>query len=268
MRIQDKVFVVTGGGNGIGRDVVLALLAGGARVAAVDISEAGLDETVGLASGVGDRLSKHVVDLTQRPAVEALPDAVIAAHGVVDGLLNVAGIIQPFVRMNDLSFADVERVMNVNFYGPLNITKVFLPLLLARPEAHIVAVSSMGGFLAVPGQTAYGASKAAMKLLFEGLYAELLDTKVGVSIVFPGAIATNIAANSGVTLAGMDADKPSPIKMTSSPEAARQIVVAIEKDRYHTFIGKDSKMLDAMTRLIPKQAAKIIYSQMRSLLPN
>ena len=266
MLIPGKVFAVTGGGNGIGRDVVLALLAKGARVAAIDISEKGLNETVALAAA-GDKLTIHRVDLTDRAAVEALPAAVIAAHGAVDGLLNVAGIIQPFVRMNDLPIEDVERVMNVNFYGPLFITKAFLPLLLARPEAHIVAVSSMGGFLAVPGQTAYGASKAAMKLMFEGLYAELLDTKVGVSVVFPGAIATNIAGNSGVTLAGMDPDKPSPIKMTPSPEAARQIVVAIEKNRYHTFIGKDSKMLDALTRLIPKQAAKIIYSQMRSLLP-
>ncbi len=266
MLIPGKVFAVTGGGNGIGRDVVLALLAKGARVAAIDISEKGLNETVALAAA-GDKLTIHRVDLTDRAAVEALPAAVIAAHGAVDGLLNVAGIIQPFVRMNDLPIADVERVMNVNFYGPLFITKAFLPLLLARPEAHIVAVSSMGGFLAVPGQTAYGASKAAMKLMFEGLYAELLDTKVGVSVVFPGAIATHIAANSGVTLAGMDPDKPSPIKMTPSPEAARQIVVAIEKNRYHTFIGKDSKMLDALTRLIPKQAARIISSQMRSLLP-
>lgn len=268
MLVQGKVFVVTGGGNGIGRDVVLALLKKGARVAAVDIREPALAETAALAASFGDALSTHQADLTDRAAVEALPKAVLAKHGVVDGLLNVAGIIQPFVRLNDLGLAEIQRVMDVNFYGPVYITKAFLPLLLARPEAHVVAVSSMGGFLAVPGQTAYGASKAAMKLFFEGLYAELLDTKVGVSIVFPGAIATNIAGNSGVAIAGMDADKPSPIKMTPSTEAARQIVLAIEKNRYHTFIGKDSKILDALTRLIPKQASKIIYSQMRSLLPD
>ena len=105
MQITDKVFVVTGGGNGIGREVVLALLARGGRVAAVDLSRDGLDETAELATTAStDRLSTHVVDLTDRAAVEALPDAVREAHGRIDGLVNVAGIIQPFVKFADLEY--------------------------------------------------------------------------------------------------------------------------------------------------------------------
>lgn len=266
MRIQGKVFVVTGGGNGIGREVVLALVAKGARVASLDMNEVGLKETAALAGAGADKISSHVVNLTDRAAVEALPEVVLAAHGSVDGVINVAGIIQKFVQVKDLSFAEIERVMNVNFYGPLNVTKVFLPLLLARPEAHIVAVSSMGGFLPVPGQTAYGASKAAMKLLFEGLHSELMDTKVGVTVVFPGAIATNIAANSGVVMDAGMAEKGKGFPTTPSPVAAAMILEGIEKNRYHVFIGKDSKMMDALCRIMPERAAKIIYSQMKSLL--
>lgn len=187
MRIRDKVFVVTGGGNGIGQQVVWGLLTRGARVAAVDVSEAGLAQTASRALSV-DRLSTHVVNVTDVAAVNALPEAVVAAHGAAHGLLNVAGIIQRFVKFGDLEPADIERVMNVNVYGVVNLCRAFLPLLVARPQAALVNVSSMGGFVPVPGQTIYGAPKAAVKLLTEGLRAELHGTNVAVSVVFPGAV--------------------------------------------------------------------------------
>jgi len=111
-----------------------------------------------------------------------LPSAVIEAHGKVDGLINCACIIQPFVKLNDLEYEAIEHVMNVNFWGLMYMTKTFLPYLMDRPSAHIVNVSSMGGFLPVPGQTVYGASKAAVKLLTEGLHSELRETSVRVTI--------------------------------------------------------------------------------------
>src|SRR6187399_1176195 len=162
MKIKDNVFVVTGGGNGMGREVVLGLLQRGARVAAVDLNEAGLAETAALAAA-GDRLTTHVVNVSDRKQVLALPAKVEKAHGQIDGLLNVAGIIQPFVKINELGFDVIERVMNVNFWGVVNMSKAFLPTLLTRPEAGLLNVSSMGGFLPVPGQAAYGASKAAVR---------------------------------------------------------------------------------------------------------
>src|SRR6478609_3856854 len=157
MMVRGKVWVVTGGGSGMGRELVLLLLQRGARVAAIDVSATALDETVALAAA-GDRLTVHVVDITDRTAVEALPAAVVGAHGVVDGLINNAGIIQPFVPIAELDYSAIERVLDVNLMGTVHMVKAFLPLLLARPEAHLANVSSMGGFFPFPGQTMYGAS--------------------------------------------------------------------------------------------------------------
>ncbi|HSM57572.1 MAG TPA: SDR family NAD(P)-dependent oxidoreductase [Candidatus Sulfomarinibacteraceae bacterium] len=269
MKLANKVLVVTGGGSGIGRELVLQLLAKGSRVAAVDISESSLQETTELVGSMRDRLSTHVVNIAEKEAVEQLPEQVIAAHGTVDGVINNAGIIQPFVRVGELDYASIERVMNVNFYGTLYMTKAFLPHLQERPEAHIVNVSSMGGFLPVPGQTVYGASKAAVKLFTEGLRSELLDTNVQVTIVFPGAIGTNIAENSGLgrELQAEDGDgEESSFKPLPADKAAEIIIAGIEKDKYRVLVGSDARMMDFLYRLHPKFAANLIYKRMRSLL--
>jgi NAD(P)-dependent dehydrogenase (short-subunit alcohol dehydrogenase family) len=265
MEISGKVIVVTGGGSGIGRAVVLALLARGAKVAAVDISAASLAETAQLAGSAS--LSTHVLDITDREKVSALPAEVVTLHGAVDGLINNAGIIQPFKNFSELDYKDIERVLNVNLYGPIHMLKSFMPLLKQRPEAHIVNVSSMGGFFPFPGQTLYGASKAALKLLTEGLYAELLETKIGVTVVFPGAIKTNIAQNSGVTMIGADATAESSFPMTSAEAAAGEIIAAIDKNKFQVFIGRDSKMMNLFYKLSPKIAVRFIQKQMKSLLP-
>ncbi len=267
MKIANKVFVVTGGGNGIGRQLVLQLVKGGARVAIVDISEEGMKETVRLAGQLGDKISTHVADIAEIATVEALPEKIIAIHGSVDGLVNNAGIIQPFVKVTELTFAQINRVFHVNFTGLMVMTKSFLPYLLKRPEAHLVNLSSMGGFLPVPGQTIYGASKAAVKLFTEGLHSELLETNVHVTLVFPGAIKTNITVNSGLmTQEQADKQDSGKFKMTEPDKAAEMIIAGIEKNAYHVFVGNDSKMMDFLVRLAPKRAAKLIFDQMKSLL--
>ncbi len=268
MKVQNKVLVVTGGGSGIGRELVLLLLARGARVAAVDLNPTTLEETVQIAGDIKDRLSTHVLNVTDRAGVEALPEQIIAHHGAVDGIINNAGIIQPFVKINDLQYDAIERVMNVNFYGVVYMTKSFLPHLLKRPEAHVINVSSMGGFLPVPGQSVYGAAKAAVKLFTEALNSELASTQVRVTVVFPGAVATNISSNSGLaqpktsdTSAQESSFKPMP-----APDAAKMIVDAIEKDAYQVYVGKDSQTMNTLYRLNPKNAARMIYKKMESLL--
>lgn len=267
MDIKGNVFVVTGGGNGMGREVVLGLLARGARVAAVDLSEAGLAETVALAAAPAGALSTHALNVADREAVLALPDAVVAAHGQVDGLLNVAGIIQRFVKIQELSFDDIERVLNVNFWGVVNTTKAFLPHLLARPRAGIVNVSSMGGFLPVPGQAAYGASKAAVKLFTEALYAETRGTGLAVTIVFPGGVGTNITANSGVEIPNMEElTKGKTPKTTSPADAGRQIIEGLEKGAFRVVIGSDARLMDRLARLSPRRATELIANQMKALL--
>ena len=168
---------------------------------------------------------------------------------LIDGIINNAGVIQPFSRLNDLDYPTIERVLNVNLLGTLYVTKAFLPQLLKRPEAHIVNLSSMGGFVPVPGQTIYCA-KAAVKLLSEGLASELLDTKVGVTVVFPGAIATNIRENSGVSIPNTAA-RSGGMKPLSAANAAQVIVRGIERDAYHVFVGKDAAIMDKLQRLQP-----------------
>lgn len=268
MKVENKVFLVTGGGSGIGRALTLELLSRGASVAAVDINPAGLDDTWDMACSYQPRLSKHKVDITDRAAVEALPNKIILNHGAIDGVINNAGIIQPFVRVKDLDYDAISRVMDVNFAGTVNVTKTFLPYLLERPEGRIVNISSMGAFVPVPGQTIYGAAKAAVKLFTEGLNSELMDTNVKATVVFQGATATNIAQNSGITqlpVSGSESDGQSFSTMTPE-EAAEQIIDGIEKDRYRLYIGKDTSFMNFLYRLSPERAAKTIFNQMRSLL--
>ena len=267
MKVQNKVIVVTGAGSGMGREIVLNLLSKGASVVAVDMNEATLQETANLAGDKKDKLATFVLNVTDKEAVEALPAKVIARFGAVDGIINNAGIIQPFVRLNDLKFDAIERVLDVNLYGTLYMVIAFLPHLLKRPVAHVANVSSMGGFLPVPGQTVYGASKAAVKLLTEGLYAELLNTNVKVTLIYPGAIATNITTNSGVSISVPTDAKASSMKALPSDKAAEIIVSAIEQDRYSVLVGSDAKFMDFIYRLNPKGAAGFIYKQMKSLLP-
>jgi NAD(P)-dependent dehydrogenase (short-subunit alcohol dehydrogenase family) len=258
MKVDGKVWVVTGAGSGMGRELVFELLRRGARVGAVDVRAEGLDATAGLANA-GERLSTHVLDITDRAAVTALPDAVVAAHGAVDGLVNNAGIIQQFVPVADLDDAAIERVMNVNFYGTLHVTRAFLPLLMGRPEAHVANVSSMGGFFPFPGQTIYGASKAAVKLLTEGLYAELLDTRVRVSVIMPGAVDTAITANSGVDGPAMEEGST---RMTPADRAARIMLDGIERDRLHIYVGPDARLMSLAIKLAPRRAIRFVKDQM------
>lgn len=266
MVLQDKVVVVTGAGGGIGSALALGLLARGARVAAVDLRDEALQNLRSKAGDASGGLSLHALNITDKAAVAALPQAVIEAHGGVDGLINCAGIIQPFVKVNDLDYEAIERVMNVNFYGTLYMTKAFLPELLKRPAAHLVNVSSMGGFLPVPGQGVYGASKAAVKLLTEALYAELLDSPVCVTVVFPGATETDITKNSGVGMPEVSGAAEQQFPMLSPEEAAKIILDGVEKNKPQIYTGKDSRMMNKLYRLAPTYATRLIAKRMRTLL--
>ena len=252
MNIKDKVIAVTGAGNGVGRAVTLEALRRGARIAAVDVSAAGLEETVRLA-GAGDRLSTHVVDITDRAAVAALPGEIAARFGSVDGLVHLAAIIHPFLRVKDLDDATIDRVIGVNWWGTLNLNRAFLPVLLERPEGHIVNTSSMGGFIPVPGQTIYGASKAAVKLLTEALYAECRGTRVHMTVVIPGGMSTNMPANSGVTIAlpaGADVEKLAK-NLTTPEQAAKAILDGMDKNAYRVLIGRDAPATSISPRRSP-----------------
>lgn len=265
MNVNNKVIVVTGAGGGIGQHLVLQLLEKNASVAAVDINPAALHETQLLAEQFGIRLSLHTADISSKDSVANLVKEVLAHHGCVDGIINNAGIVQPFVPLSELSDESIDRLINVNIYGVLNITRAFLPLLLDRPEAHIANVSSMGGLFPFPTQTVYGATKAAIKIISEGLFAELRSTKVGVTAIYPGAIVTNITRNSGAHNQKLE-DLHGKFKGTPPPIAAKRIINGIEKNRFSVVIGIDGNILSRLYRLFPKATIVMISAAMKSAL--
>ena len=267
MHVNNKTIVVTGAGSGMGRELTLQLLQKQANVVGIDIHADTLAETQKMAGVGDDRFKGFAMDITDKSKVDALPEAVIQHFGSVDGLINNAGIIQKFIAVNDLSIEDINRVMNVNFYGTLYMIKAFLPVFLQRPEAHIVNISSMGGFIPFPSQTIYGASKAAIKILTEGLYAELKDTNVRVTVVHPGAVATNIRGNSGLGKPKVDANSAKAAKMAlPAPKAAAIIIRAMEKNKFRVTVGKDATMLDILYRLNPRFATNFIGKMMKKTL--
>lgn len=267
MKVKDKVIVVTGGGGGIGQQLVLGLLKQGAAVAAVDLSPEGLAETRGLAGSLAQRLSLHEVDITDRAAVVALAGDVVNRHGCVDGIINNAGIIHRFAPFNDLDYASIERVINVNLYGSIHIIKSFLPLLLERPVAHIANVSSMGGVVSIPDQTLYCASKAALTKITEGLYSELQDTHIGVTAVFPGAVSTRITQHSGVQNDKLE-DSSLRDRITSPESAAKAIIRGIETNRFRVFIGMDARILTFFYRVNARLATLFVARVMKAALPD
>ena len=268
MNVKDKVIVVTGAGSGIGRQLALTLIKKGARVAAIDINGQNLEETRKECKEKSTSLACFTLDITDHKAVKELPEKVCGHFGQIDGIINNAGIIQPFIRVSELEFETIKRVMDINFYGTIYMIKAFLPILTSRPEAYIVNISSMGALVPVPGQVIYGASKSAVKLLTEGLISELSDTTIKVSVVFPGAVNTNITANSGADELPVNGGDKSPksMKILSAREAAEIIISGVEKNKSRIIAGKDARFLDILSRLSPLTAAKLIYRHMANLL--
>lgn len=262
MKAEGKKIVVTGGGNGVGRELVLLLLAKGATVVAVDINIDALNETAKIA-GNSNCLFVYQVDISDKEAVNSFAEKVIKEHKEIDGIINNAGIIQPFIHLNELEMDRIERVMNINFYGMLYMVKAFLPHLLKRPEAHIVNVSSMGGFLPVPGQSVYGASKAAVKLLSEGLSSELIDTNVKVSVIIPGGIATDIKKNSDIAYQVSTNNTKSNMVLTPK-KAAELIINTMEKKKLRAYIGKDCKAMNVLYKMNSSLAMKMINKVMNT----
>lgn len=264
MKTSGKVFVVTGAGGGVGRELVKQLVGLGSKVACVDINVDALKETHKSVNN-SENVSLHICDISNYENVENLVKEVLDFHGEVDGLINNAGIIQPFVPIEDIEISRIDLVMKVNFYGTLHMVKAFLPELRKRDEAHILNVSSMGGFLPVPGQVAYGASKAAVMLLSEGMYSELQGSNIGQTVVFPGGINTDIAKNSHASEVTAETASSAASKMLLTPEAAAsQILKAIEKEKCRVYIGKDAKLMNILFKLFPRFAMALIQKALGS----
>ena len=262
MEIKKQNVIVTGAASGLGLELTKQLLQEGANVAAVDINEENLNK---LKEELNTkRLRTYVVDMGNSDSIKKFREEYKKDYSDVDIIINNAGIIQPFVKVESLDDNVINKVMNVNFFGPLNLIRYFMEdLTKDKKEQYIVNVASMGGFFPFPGQTIYGASKAALKIFTEGLFAELEKTNVRVMIVLPGAMATNITKNSNVEVS--TTEENSSFKMLSPVDGAKQIIKGIKKNKFKLFLGSDSKFLKFLYKLNSIWAIRFINKKMSSI---
>lgn len=265
MNLAGRTAVITGAASGIGRGIAQALATRGCNLALADVNEAGLDETAASVRPEGITATCHRLDVACRQAVAAFPAVALGAHRRIDLLFNNAGVGVggTFEQVDE---ADFDWLMEINFYGVVRMTRAFLPLLRASDAGRIVNISSIFGIIAPPGQTAYTASKFAVRAFSESLRHELEaeGASVGVTVVHPGGIATNIARNSrvpkGVNSADIEARRAQFEKFLRKPprQAGEIIVRGVEKRKARVVVGRDAKFMALVERLAPTTYWKFI----------
>ena len=252
--INGKIAVVTGAGSGIGRALAYELARRGATLAISDIDEVGLAETVKQVQVIGARVHHTRLDVTDRPAVLRYADDVVAELGTVHIVINNAGIA--FTGdIEKMTFDQIERVVDVDFWGVVNGTKAFLPHLIASGDGHVVNISSVFGLMSMPSQGAYNAAKFAVRGFTEALREEMLVNghPVHVTCVHPGGIKTAIARNAGA-VEGEDVTAlarlfDTKLARTSADSAAKSILRAVLGNRPRAVVGLDAKILDILVRV-------------------
>ncbi|MDO7425772.1 SDR family oxidoreductase [Acinetobacter baumannii] len=263
---KNKVAAVTGAGSGIGQAIAIALAKQGCHLALSDISETGLAKTVELLAPYSVKVTTQKVDVAKRDEVATWAKAVVDEHGQVNLIFNNAGVAIGSTA-EGVSYEDLEWLIGINFWGVVYGTKEFLPYLKQSGDGHIINISSMFGLTAQPTQSAYNASKFAVRGFTESLRQELDRQNAGVSAtcVHPGGIRTNIAKaarmNNSVQSLGMDPlksqDAFDKLLRTPADDAAQQILEAVRKDRRRLLIGADAKAVDVIQRILPQGYQKI-----------
>jgi NAD(P)-dependent dehydrogenase (short-subunit alcohol dehydrogenase family) len=268
----EKVAAITGAGSGIGRALALELAAAGCELALSDVNEAGLAETVALATPTGVKITSSRVDVARRDEVEAWARRTVEEHGRVNLIFNNAGVALG-ATVEGMSYADFEWLMNINFWGVVYGTKAFLPHLKASGEGHIINISSLFGLLAVPSQSAYNAAKFAVRGFTEALRQELdmEHANVSATSVHPGGIKTNIARNArtdpSIRSIGLDdvhsTEKFEKLFITTPRRAARIILAAVRRRQRRVLVGPDAKILDLLVRLFPTGYQRLLQGLIR-----
>ncbi len=253
--LEGAVAVVTGAGSGIGRALAVQLAPQGTHLALVDRDPQGLSATAGMIGDREHRTSEHVCDVSLRGSMEAMAQDVFSVHGHVDLVINNAGIVQ-FERIADMTYDNLEKLMNVNFWGVIHGSKVFLPHFLERGSGHIVNISSLAGFITMPLGGAYSASKFAVRAFTETLWQEVRGAGVDVTCVHPSVVATNIARSAHLG-DSVSVDREAFVALTNrfaanTPErTARKIIGAIRRRRLRILIGADAILTYHLLRLFP-----------------
>ncbi|MBX9918790.1 MAG: SDR family NAD(P)-dependent oxidoreductase [Mycolicibacterium frederiksbergense] len=267
-----KVCVVTGAGSGIGQALAVELGRSGAKLAISDVDAEGLAVTEERLKAIGAPVKSDRLDVTEREAFELYAASVKEHFGKVNQIYNNAGI----AYSGDIevsSYKDIERIMDVDFWGVVNGTKSFLPHLIESGDGHVVNVSSLFGIFSVPGQAAYNAAKFAVRGFTEALRQEMAVAKhpVKVTCVHPGGIKTAIARNA-TAAEGIDVQKMAnafdkKLAKTSPERAAKIILEAVRKDRARVLVGADAKILDVFVRITGSGYQKLFSTVANGLIP-
>jgi NAD(P)-dependent dehydrogenase (short-subunit alcohol dehydrogenase family) len=263
MKLANRVAVVTGAGGGIGRATALALARRGCHLALADIDGPAAGAAAGQARALGVRASSHRLDVADRDAVRLLPAEVLDVHGRVDLVVNNAGVALGG-SFEQVSEDDFDWLMEINFHGVVRMTRAFLPHLHASDDARIVNLSSVYGIVAPPGQSAYAASKFAVRGFSNALRHELEGSTVAVSVVHPGGVATAIAKNarapSGAPQQEIERGRALAQRLLRMPpEQAGEIIVrGIERRQARILVGGDAKFVALLERLSPVHYWKLL----------
>jgi len=253
---RGKTAVITGAGSGIGRALAQALATRGCHLALADINPGNLAETAALAAASGHRVSIHELDVASRELVAAFPNEVMRHHPAIDLLFNNAGVAVGG-RFLETTEADFDWLFDINFHGVVRMTRAFLPMLLTRPDAHIVNTASLFGIIAPAGQTHYSASKFAVRGFSDALRHELVGTSVGVSAVCPGGVATAIASSARFSSAlsketiSHQLEKSRRLLRKPPAKAAEIILSGVERRRPRILVGADARLGYWLERLMP-----------------
>jgi short-subunit dehydrogenase len=258
--ISGSAAAVTGAASGIGRALALELAVRGCDLAVADRDEAGLQQLAAEIARSGTcKLSTHRIDVGEPAQIQQFAQAAIAAHPRLNIVINNAGVAL-LGSFSEVEQAQMEWLININFWGVVHGTRAFLPHLSQQPAAHIVNLSSLFGLIAPPGQTAYCAAKFAVRGFSESLRHELAmaNSPVKLSVVHPGGVSTNIVRNSrsgsGITdnaLRAESIDRFDAIAKTTPPVAAQRIIAGIEKNQPRILIGNDARFMDLLQRFRP-----------------
>jgi short-subunit dehydrogenase len=258
--IRGSAAAVTGAASGIGRALALELAARGCDVALADRDEAGLQTVAAEINRThSQKVTLHRVDVSEPQQIADFAQAATSAHPGLNIVVNNAGVAL-LGQFNEIDQAQMDWLMNINFWGVVHATRAFLPHLARQREAHIVNLSSIFGIIAPPGQTAYAAAKFAVRGFSESLRHELqmAASPVRLSVVHPGGVSTNIVRNSrdgtGVTdnaRRAQSIERFDAIAKTTPAAAALRIIQGIEKNQPRILIGNDARFMDLLQRLRP-----------------